>query len=93
MDYVGFPSNPAQRRALVVVDTFDFTRSMLNGDTNGLYNNQTHLIQFPLDERIKNRVVERLSEKDLLRPGLILVQSAYSDDIRPRIMMTPGQPF
>lgn len=76
----GFPSDPSRRRVLIVVNKVDLMQSMINGDTEGLYNNQTHLVQFPIEEQGENRILERLDRKRLIGPGVILVQSPYDVD-------------
>lgn len=77
-----FPDDAWRRKAILILDKHDIERCEYeedNSTSKALYDDETHVLEFPPESA--HPIVQNLLDGNLLRPGVILVQSPFDRDV------------
>lgn len=78
-----FPIEPSERKVILVLDDHALEKCMYESGAGHIFNNQdVHVLQYPVRAHDGILALRNICEnKNLARPGVILIQSPYNTDI------------
>ena len=83
-----FPSDPASRKAIFVLEQHDIEKSAYTGVARQLLDDEVYVLQVPVRNETSS-ALQHIIASHLARPGCVLIQSPYDPDVYEDVSLAP----